>query len=56
MGLERLEVVEISLPVLDETILIGGEQPLVVMSVFHDPHSTVMCLHNGFEVKSGAVP
>ena len=56
MCLDTLDVVEVCLPVLDDAVLVGGNQPFVVVRVGSGAKSAVVCLHDRLEVEAGTVP
>jgi hypothetical protein len=56
MCLDLLDVVEICLPVLDNTGLIGGQQPVVRVGVGNASDGGLVSLHDGFKVEAHAIP
>ena len=51
-----LDVVEVGLPVLDHSRLVGGQQPVVGRRVLDGANGGFMGLHDGFKVEAHAVP
>lgn len=45
VGLERVDVVEIGLPVLDQASVVGGDHPHVVVTPHHAAHWAVVTLN-----------
>jgi hypothetical protein len=56
MRLNFLDVVEISLPVFYDTILISREQPVIRVRIGDASNCGFMGLHDGFKVEAHAIP
>src|SRR5438270_13664076 len=56
MRLYLLDVVEVGLPILDDSGLVGGQQPVVGRGVLDGANGGLVSLHNGLKIEAHAVP
>jgi hypothetical protein len=53
---ETLDIVEVWLPVLDDSVMVCGHKPVVAVGVCTGADGSIMSLHYGLEVEACAVP
>lgn len=56
VSVDALNVVEVWLPVLDDSVMVGRDEPIVAVRVFKSTDSRVVGLHDGFKVEARSVP
>lgn len=56
MGLDGVDVVEVGLPVLDDTSLFGRNQPVVTVRPGARSNGAVVSLHDGLEIPADTIP
>lgn len=56
MAPNAFDIVEVGLPVLDDTIVVGRDQPIVGVRVLESADGGIVRLHNGLKVEGCSVP
>ncbi|KAI6772643.1 hypothetical protein HG530_003601 [Fusarium avenaceum] len=56
MCVDALDIVEVWLPVFDNSIMIRRNKPVVTVGVLKRTNSGIVSLHDGLEIETGTVP